>query len=225
MRVAIILLAGSGVRFSEEFPKQFYTLNGHPLIYYTIKSFQESDKIDNIVLVSKPEHHDYVYNLVMKSRFDKVKFIVNGGKNRQESAYNALKFLSASLKDDDIVFIHDGARPFVDKEIIDGHIETLNGEKATITAIPATDSIAYSEKGDYVNDVPNRHYLFNIQTPQAFRFKTIYDAHNRFVNLGAADDGQLVIKNGGKVAIVLGNKKLMKITTLEDVKMLKALID
>lgn len=223
MRVAIILLAGSGVRFGEEFPKQFYTLNSHPLIYYTIKSFEEAKCIDAIVLVAKKEHAEAVSTLVTKSKFKKVKFIVNGGNTRQESSFNALKFLSSSLKDDDIVMIHDGARPFVDEAIISGHISAMEQYEALTTAIPPSDTIAYSEDGMTIANVPDRSHLYQVQTPQTFRFGLIYASHKNAVNKSYSDDCQLVLAIGHQVGVVLGNKKLLKVTTKEDVVILDAL--
>lgn len=225
MNAAIILLAGEGQRFGEAIPKQYTKIGSKPMAYYTIKAFQSNPNIDLIVLVARESDYTILSNIVNKYRFTKAKFLIKGGKNRKESSFNALKFLSNHLTDDNKVLIHDGDRPLVSQEIINSHLEALNVYNATTTAIISDDLIAVSDDAKFIKQVSSYPKTYQVQTPQGFKFKTIFDAHRKLEdNPYRRDDAGLALMCDEKVFIVLGNKKNGKITTKEDLVMLKSFL-
>ena len=225
--IALIAAAGSGSRMGKtEKPKQFLKVNGHRLLHYTIDAFNKHPQIDLIVVVTNPEYTNEVLNIVEKNHFDKVKYIVQGGKTRQESVFNGLKILKENdTADDDVVLIHDAARPLVSQEIISKNIEASKKYAAVETAIKVTDTIVQSLNEDIVNNVPDRQTLYQAQTPQTFWFGLIYQAHEMAKDDPiATDDAQLIHKYLNRnVHIVEGEKKNFKVTTMEDYEYMKKL--
>lgn len=224
-RFALILLAGDSTRFHSETPKQFYLVNDKPLIYYTIKSFEDAKNIDGILLVSKEEYINKVKDIVVKYNFTKVKGICVGGSSRQESVYNGLNMLSEILSPNDIVLIHDGARPIVKEELIDSLIKALDTYQGATTAISSKDTIAMVDNTHMeMVGVLDRSQVYRIQTPQAFHFGIIKEAHEMFKGKNVTDDSQL-LQGVFPIKIVLGDDSLVKITTMEDIKYLKVLLE
>jgi 2-C-methyl-D-erythritol 4-phosphate cytidylyltransferase len=225
MNYAVILLAGSGQRFGGNTPKQFVEVAGKPLCYYSISAFQRNVLIDQIILVIQKEYYPQVAKIVVENNLNKVKFVVLGGKTRKESTHNAINYLASVAKDDDIVLIHDGDRPLVDDEIIEKNIEMAKENGACTTAIPANDTIIMSNDAKLINEVPSRKYCFQVQTPQSFKFKIIKEAHiNEIGDENVTDDAQLVLKISHPVYLVIGKRSLLKVTTKEDLDLIKALI-
>lgn len=218
--IAIILLAGSSTRFKCATAKQFYEIEGKPLSYYSIKPFLDSKYIDEIVIVSKPEHFDVFKDLVKDSK--KTIHYVIGGETRFKSVDNALRFLKERCKANDNILIHDGARLFLKDEQIKDLIDALKDNKAATLAIPLEDTIALIKDG-HIKAVPDRKDYMRIQTPQAFKFATILKAHEQD-NLDASDDTQLILNLNEKVMIIKGNKKLNKVTTIDDIVIVKEII-
>lgn len=224
-RFALILLAGDSTRFHSETPKQFYLVNDKPLIYYTIKSFQDAKNIDGILLVSKEEYINKVKDIIVKYNFTKVKGICIGGNSRQESVYNGLNILSEVLSPNDIVLIHDGARPLVKEELIDSLIKALDTYQGATTAISSKDTIAMVDNIHMeMVGVLDRNQVYRIQTPQAFRFGIIKEAHEMYKGKNVTDDSQL-LQGVFPIKIVPGDDSLVKITTMEDIKYLKVLLE
>lgn len=224
-RFALILLAGDSTRFHSETPKQFYLVNDKPLIYYTIKSFQDAKIIDGILLVSKEEYINKVKDIIVKYNFTKVKGICVGGNSRQESVYNGLNMLSEVLSPNDIVLIHDGARPLVKEELIDSLIKALDTYQGATAAISSKDTIAMVDNVHMeMVGVLDRNQVYRIQTPQAFRFGIIKQAHEMYKGKNVTDDSQL-LQGVFPIKIVPGDDSLVKITTIEDIKYLKVLLE
>lgn len=225
MNYAVILLAGLGKRFGGDTPKQFQVVSGHPLCYYSINAFQKSSLIDEIILVSQREHYNELASIVQNNGFNKVKSVVVGGQSRQESSRNALEYLHTIAQDDDIILIHDGARPLVSEEIIEANVICAKENGACITAIPSADTIAKSVDGKSVEEFLERKSAFLVQTPQSFKLKIIYEAHAKSpIEMNATDDSQLVRQNGQDVSLVLGNKELQKVTTADDLAIIETYI-
>lgn len=218
--IAIILFGGNSTRFKNEVLKQFYIVNDKPLCFYSLQPFLKSNKIDLLIIVTNNAYHD-IFKKYLK---DKPYYFVENGEQRFDSVDNALKFLKENrlAGDDDNVLIHDGARPLVEEKNIVDLLDALKTYKAATMAIKLEDTIAKVENGIIV-EVPNRNEYVRIQTPQAFKFKTIFDNHIEKKHL-VSDDTQLVLKSKEKIKIVEGNKKLYKITTVEDINYLKAML-
>lgn len=215
--VAIILLAGNSKRFHCPTPKQFFEVSGKPLAYYSIKPFAESKHIKSIVIVYKDEYLEKIQEIAKE--FDKKIDLVKGGETRHESVKNAIEFLKSKMHDNDNVLIHDGARLFLEESQIENLIECLKDYQAATLAIPMEDTLGVIKDGE-IQEVPDRSKYMKIQTPQAFKFKTIVFAH-RLPNTTATDDAQLCLSIGVKVAVVQGSKKLNKVTTLDDIGSVK----
>lgn len=223
MNIALILAGGSSSRFDMFESKQFYNIKGKPLLFYTINSFQNSPLIDLIVVVAKEDEIEKVSTLVTNENLSKVEYIVIGGQSRKDSCFNGLKFLKSKFEPFDNILIHDGARPLLSESVIERNIETLKISNAVSTVILSTDTVAFSKKGFVIEEVPYRNYVYNVQTPQSFKLDTIYNAHlNCKDPTTINDDAQLVLNNHEDVAMVLGEKKLLKVTTKEDIAYIEA---
>ena len=161
---AIILSAGTGSRMKSNMPKQYMELLGKPVIYYSIKAFEDSP-VDEIVIVCSTDYIEYFrHSIIEKYGFEKLKAVVQGGKERYNSVYEGLKAANGT----DYVLIHDGARPLVDNEIIVRSMHTVEKEKACVAGMPVKDTIKVSDEFGYSANTPDRKSLWQIQTPQCF---------------------------------------------------------
>lgn len=227
MNIGIILAGGSGTRMGSDIPKQFIDIYGKPMIIHTIESFDVNSEIDKIIVVCKDEWQEDLKIWIRKYGLNKVTNIVNGGSTRQESVYNALKMLEAECKDDDIVVIHDAARPLISQRIINENIVAAKKFGAVDTVIPSADTIVKSIDQITINEVPKRSELYLGQTPQSFTYKLIMDSHKKSIEdktSNATDDCQLVLALNKDVHLVKGDKLNFKVTTFEDLLLLKSVI-
>lgn len=227
MNIAIILAGGSGTRMGSDIPKQFIDIYGKPLIIHTLESFDVNNNIDYIAVVCKKEWQEDLKIWSRQFGISKLKWIVDGGETRQQSIYNALKDIRMEVEDDDIVLIHDAARPLISQRIINDNIIGAKEHNAVDTVIPTSDTIINSKDEKTINNVPLRKELYLGQTPQSFKYKLICQAHEYAVsnmNNNATDDCQLVLNLNEKVHLVNGDKLNFKITTFEDLILLKAVI-
>lgn len=212
----IIVAAGSGKRMKSTIAKQYIELKGRTILSYTVETFEKSDNIDEIILVTSQEAIDFVTkNILNKYQFTKVKAVVAGGAERQDSVYNGLKKVS---KDTDVVLIHDGVRPFVNDSYIT-KLESIAMEfGACVLGAPVKDTIKICDSESYIVDTPNRSTLWLAQTPQCFKYDVIINAYEKAYKEGytGTDDSVLVEKTGVKVKMVEGDYNNIKITTPED---------
>lgn len=228
MVTAIIMAGGSGERMGEmTLPKQFIEVYGKPIIIHTLELFDIHPEIDEIVVCCKQNFIDDLRIMIRKFNIAKVKAVVNAGETRQESCFNGLEYLRNYLNDDDLVVIHDAVRPLLTGKIVSKNIEAARKYGAVDTAIPSADTLIRTLDGKFIDSVPTRSELYLGQTPQSFKFGLIYNAHvssiaNNIEN--ATDDCRLALSGGHKVAIVEGDKLNFKITTQEDLTLLKAII-
>lgn len=222
MNIAAILAGGKGLRMGGSVPKQFMEVDGIPIIVHTINNFQLHDGIDEICVVCPVEHCEYMWELAEKYGLTKVKYVIPGGCDRQESSFVATEAMYSQHDPDDILLIHDAARPNVDNRIISENIEKASNIGACNTVIPSQDTILKSRDGNTVTEYTDRSQMYLVQTPQSFRLKVIYDAHQKNVGQpGITDDCSLVYRLGGTVALVQGSKANVKITTPEDLQWVK----
>ena len=230
MNIALIVAAGSGSRMeSADRPKQFILVKDKPLMLYSVKAFQMHENIDAIVIVTNANAIEQVKEWCKEYQLNKVRLVVSGGYTRQESVYlglQAVKSISLDI-DNDIVLIHDSARPLVSKEIISANINACSQYGATCTAIKAKDTIARSINAQSIYEVANRQELYQCQTPQAFKLSLILNAHGLSKNnavSAATDDAQLVLTMNKEVYLVEGSSLNFKITTDADLLTLNALL-
>jgi len=222
-KFAIILAAGKGLRMGTDIPKQFLISNGKPVLYYTIKAFEESI-VDGIIVVTSEDYIDYVKeDIVKKYNFKKVCGVYTGGQMRYDSVYKGL----CACKECDYVAIHDGARPFVTQEIIARSFEDAKKHMASVAAVKSKDTIRIVDKNGFSSLTPDREFVYNIQTPQTFEYNTLANAFENFKknpDESITDDGMIVERYGKvKVHIFEGAYSNVKITTKEDLKLLDIL--
>ena len=227
MNIAIVLAAGKSERLNDiNVPKQLYLLNNVPLFMYSVLTFNNLEDIDEVYVVTNEECYERINQYLNLYHLEKVKGIILGGATRQESVYNALKKLEESgVKDDDIILIHDAARPLMDKFIVLDNIAGVKMYDAVTTAIKVKDTII---KGDETLDgFVDRNELYQAQTPQSFRFGIIKNAHHNAFNKkleNMTDDSALVKENGQPVHIVKGTTANFKVTTIDDLKLLEMIV-
>jgi 2-C-methyl-D-erythritol 4-phosphate cytidylyltransferase len=246
--VAIVPAAGTGKRFGPGTNKPLHTLLGKPLIIWVLEVLQGVDEISEILPVVKEQDLEAMAELIGKDGIDKVKRIVPGGRERQDSVYKGLKTLDDAVS---VVLIHDGVRPLVERELIRRSIAELKGCDGVITGVPVKDTIkkvcsrrsAVSGQGAdarvtsppsavtiqdpdmMVQETLDRSVLRAIQTPQVFMYQRIRDAYDRAYeeNYYATDDAALIERYGGTVKVVMGSYRNIKITTPEDMLIAEAL--
>ena len=216
---AIILAAGQGKRMKTKVQKQFLMLQGKPLLYYSLACFQESDEIQEIVVVTGKESINYCRSeIIEKYGFTKVKSITEGGKERYDSVYAGLEACSA---DTEYVFIHDGARPFITEDIIKRTKEGVIVYGACIAGMPSKDTVKIIDENNIVSATPERSRVWSVQTPQVFLYSLIKEAHDtaRSVSMQGITDDAMVVEQykNTPVHIVEGAYENIKITTPEDI--------
>jgi len=228
--VAIILAAGSGKRMKSDVKKQYIALLGKPLIYYSLKAFEESF-IDEIVLVVSPGDIEYCQSeIVDKYGFKKVVHIVEGGKERYNSVFNGIK----AAGECDYIFIHDGARAFVDADILGRCLEAVKESRACVAGMPAKDTIKLADGEGFVKETLNRNLLWTIQTPQVFEkslieecYQQLIDSEEQLLAKGIAiTDDTMAVETFSevKVRLVEGSYNNIKVTTPEDIALGEAIL-
>ena len=229
MNIALIVAAGSGTRMGNvDRPKQFLPVCGKPLLIHTISAFQNHKEIDAIVIVTNPDYFNPVEDWAIQYGLNKIKSIVAGGKTRQASVYNGLKAAEKLISSkDDIILIHDAARPLVSEKIISENILMCQKYGAVDTVIKSKDTIIKSKDNESINDILNRDEIYQTQTPQTFRYSIISDAHDkaRLKEIpNVTDDAKIVLSMGIDVRLVEGSVNNFKVTTMDDLKLLEALL-
>lgn len=218
----IIPAAGMGKRMGFEKNKLRIHLLNKPIIAYTIEVFEKDPWCSSILLVINEQDRTFMEELVKTSKFSKVKEIVKGGQERQESVYKGLK----KIEKESIVLVHDGARPFVHVDDIHKLVQVTSRKGAAVLAVPVKDTIKRVKEG-VIQETLVRSELWSIQTPQAFHLsllKQAYDKAEQEKYIGT-DDASLVENMGYKVEIVKGNYNNIKITTQEDLLFAHAIIN
>jgi len=223
---AIVLSAGVGSRMKSDIPKQYMDLNGKPVIYYSLKAFEDNG-FSSIVLVCGKEDVEYCEKeIVEKYNLTSVKAVVPGGKERYHSVYEGLK----ALKGTDYVFIHDGARPMLTQEIINRLKETVVKEDAAVAGMPVKDTIKIVDEDAYVAETPERKYVWQVQTPQCFAFPIIYEAYQSIIQdeeegwtIPVVTDDAMVLSYVAdhEIKMIEADYRNIKITTPEDLLIAK----
>ncbi len=228
MNIGIILAGGVGSRMGQiEKPKQFIDIYGKPIVIHTIEAFELHEDIDKIAVVCLKERMEELKILVRKYELTKVEWIIEGGETRQDSTYNALTHLEDICSKDDILIIHDAARPLISSRIITDNIVAAAKSGAVDTVIPSSDTIVCSLDGNIITEIPKRKNYFLGQTPQSFKYSLIKSAYNSITEENrkdATDDCKIVQAYGHEISLVIGDKINFKITTSDDLMMLKAML-
>lgn len=215
---AIVLAAGQGKRMQSAVAKQFLLLNNEPVVCHSLRAFEKSD-VETIILVTGADEIEYCREeIVKKYGFKKVCKIVAGGKERYHSVYNGIQ----AIDDADYVFIHDGARPFVDGEIIARVCDAVAEHKACVVGMPVKDTIKIADEEGFAAKTPDRRRVWQVQTPQTFEYRLIKEAYEKLMKKeleGITDDAMVVeTMTDHKVKLVEGSYRNIKITTPEDLQ-------
>lgn len=232
MNIAIIFAGGTGRRLKngeDTTPKQFLKIHNKPIIIYTLELFQNHPQIDKIYIAIHPDYYDYMHELVKKYYITKTSGIVKGGATGQESIYNALKLAIKENDENSIVLIHDGVRPNITPDVISNNILSTEKNGNAITCTSCFETILISENGENPLHVPYRKNTYSAQAPQSFRLGEIINSHEqiRKTNPNYEDivDSCTLYKTLNKETfMVKGNRGNIKITTIEDLYILRALI-
>lgn len=213
----IILASGTGSRYNSDIPKQFIKIAGKTVLEHTVEIFENSDKIDEIILVITPDYRHIAENILLRNNFKKITKLLNGGATRKDSSYIAI----SSIEDEEAnVLIHDCARPFLTEQIIDDCVKALDKYSAVDVAIPSADTIIKVKDG-IIDGIPDRASLMRGQTPQCFKLSLIKKAHemSKGDNNFTDDCGLIVKYNLADVYVVAGSGENIKITYPEDIFM------
>lgn len=223
MAFGIIAGGGQGERIGSAIPKLEIEVLGLPLIIHTLHAFQNTDSIEEVVVTVPPgsleKWHPSVFH---RFGITKAKTVIAGGSTRQESVFLGLKSLPVKKG---TVVIHDGARPLVRPEMIDSICDISTGEQGIIYAVPLTDTVKRIN-GAYVDETLDRKTLVAVQTPQAFQFETIFEAHRKAIEdrYVGTDDSVLIERMGGKVRVMEGEPENMKVTHPEDLSRVESIL-
>jgi 2-C-methyl-D-erythritol 4-phosphate cytidylyltransferase len=212
----IIVAAGKGLRMGGDISKQFMKMKNKHILAYTIEAFDQCELVNEIVIVTQKEYIEYCKKEIIDFyNFKNEIKIVEGGSERQYSVYNGLKAVCAK---NDIVLIHDGVRPFIKEKYIHKVFASAYENSACVLGVPVKDTIKICDEGGFVENTPNRQFVYAIQTPQAFKYSVILTAHEKAVKDGflGTDDAMLVERLGYKIKVEQGSYNNIKITTIED---------
>lgn len=219
---AIVLAAGAGKRMNSKVHKQYLLIDEKPVLYYALKTFEDS-AVDEVILVVGAGEIPFCRDeIVSRYGFTKIKAVVEGGKERYHSVYEGLKV----AKGTDYVLIHDGARPFLTQDIIERTLHAVVEYKACVVGMPVKDTIKIADEETFAKETPDRKNIWQIQTPQAFAYELVLDAYSRMLDgyeNGITDDAMVVERmTSYKVKLIEGSYRNIKITTPEDLLVAEA---
>lgn len=224
--IAILLSAGTGSRMGGPVAKQYMLIKDKPVLWYSLKTIEESQVIDECILVTGNGDIEYVKSEILgKYGFTKVSAVVAGGSERYLSVLNGLRAVSGR---EGYVFIHDGARPFLTEKILEDTYLAAKDNRACVAAVPSKDTIKISDEDGFVNSTPSRKYVWSIQTPQVFETGLIKDAYEALADklvrqpgcdIAITDDAGVVeLFSKCRVKLVEAAYTNIKITTPEDIR-------
>ncbi|MBQ7067305.1 MAG: 2-C-methyl-D-erythritol 4-phosphate cytidylyltransferase [Lachnospiraceae bacterium] len=229
MNVAIVFAGGSGQRMKQSAkPKQFLELYGKPIIIFTLEIFENHPDIDTIIVPCIAGWEDYLQRMLDKFNITKVKKIVTGGKDTQESKMNALNYLNTFCKPDDIVILHDAVRPLITEKLITDTLESVKEYGSAVSYVPFTETGIISEDKITTEKTIVRNTLCIAKAPQGFYFKDVYEAHKQGEHMDPSitiDTCSLMTELGKSLHLVPCESTNIKITTPDDFFIFKALVD
>jgi len=219
----IVAAAGQGKRLGAGDNKVFLTLQNKPVLAYVLAVAELSPLINEVLVVTRPEDITRCKQVVTRGEYRKVREIIPGGAERQDSIFAGLKAIPATA---DWVAVHDGARPFLTLELLERVIMAARVTGAAIAALPVKETVKQSDGQGMVTATLERRHLWSVQTPQVFRYDWLMEAYREADINGwwATDDAALVEKTGKAVKIVPGEEANIKITTPGDLVLARAIM-
>lgn len=229
MNIAVILAGGSGSRMGLDIPKQFYSIQGKPILIYTLEGFQQHPQIDAIEVVCMDGWHDAVGSFAKQYGIDKLKWIVSGGDTCQESIRNGVYHLEGKADAGDIIIIHDGIRPLVEPSVLTDVISKCKQYGNAVTSLPYYEQIFLADEDDETVStqyIP-REKLRRVSTPQAYRFALLnqkyHEAFEKQIGIhGSSYANTMMVELGVTLHFAAGSEKNIKLTTREDLELFKA---
>ena len=229
MNVALIFAGGCGTRMGAAVPKQFLEINGKAVLAHTLSLFQAHPQVDGIWLVVASDQLERARALAEECGISKLMGLAVGGDSAQASIYNGLVALRAVCEPDTVVLIHDGVRPYVERQVITANIEAVGEHGNAVTFTPCYETIVISRDGKTIDALPYRRESYTVQAPQSFRLGDILSAHERIRSrpegyTDMIDQATICHTLGIPIHLVPGNRGNIKVTTKEDLSMLSALL-
>lgn len=230
--IAIVLAAGSGKRMQSATKKQFMLVHEKPVLYYSLKAFEDSF-VDNVIIVASKDDEAYIReDIINKYKFTKVISIVEGGPERYHSVLFGLRETERIFATDDAyVFVHDGARPMIDQDILGRALEAVKEFDACVVGMPSKDTVKIANENGMVVSTPKRDLVWTIQTPQVFRFNLIKEAYEDVISreeelkaqgISVTDDAMVLeISSNHPIKLVEGSYQNIKVTTPDDLPVLE----
>ena len=220
--IAIVPAAGLGRRFGEDRNKRFVTLGGKPVILWALEALERMAEIREIIPVLKESDIQAGLELFSQYGITKIRRVAPGGRERQDSVFNALHFIKEKTS---VVMIHDGVRPLFETRVVRRALKALAGCDGVVIGVPPKDTIK-EVADDFVKRTLKRDALIAVQTPQIFLYQPLFDAYERAMkeSFYATDDSALVEWNGGRIRVVSGGHSNIKVTTPEDLVVAEALL-
>ena len=228
MVIALLTAAGTGTRMGQDIPKQFIHVEDKPLIIHTLEAFQKHPSVDAIMVVTLPEWSAVVKAYASQFGISKLKWVVPGGATGQESIENGILTLSTEVKPEDIIMVHDGNRCLVSHEIISNSLAVFHRYGSAVAAIPCVEAV-FRSKDEGVSSVESipREQLFRTQTPHTYTLEKLLWAHSEARKKGiknTAASCTLMQALGEKIYFSKGSETNLKITTVDDMMIFKALL-
>lgn len=227
MNIGMIIAGGSGHRMRQEIPKQFINVNDKPIIIYTLEAFESHPDISEIGVVCIDEWQNVLKAYARQYHITKLKWIISGGENGQDSIRNGVMEAEKRYSPDDILLIHDAIRPMVSSEIISDCIIQCAKYGSAVSVVPCNTAVLHKDSSECSGMVINRSELALTQTPQAFNIKLIADAHREALEKGITNSVAsctLMIELKKKVYFSIGSETNIKLTTPDDLLIFKALL-
>ena len=227
MNIALLTAAGNGTRMHQDIPKQFIHVDNKPVIIYTMEAFQNHPGIDEIVVVTLESWTEVLMAYAKQFNITKLKTVVPGGKTGQESIRNGLEAIKDRMGEKDVIMIHDGNRPMVSAEVISDSLATYAKYGNAVAVIPCTEVVFESDNKISSCVSTNREILFRTLTPHTYNFFDLYHAHLEAEKKGienTAASCMLMKELGRESYFSKGSEENLKITTLDDLKIFKALL-
>lgn len=221
MNVALILAGGVGTRLGTEIPKQYVEVKGRPVIAYCLDIFFQKDNIDAIQVVADERWHCYIAENISAGNQYKLKGFSRPGENRQMSIWNALNDIKKYATDQDIVIVHDAARPCISGRQLDEGIEAIEGHDGVMPVLPMKDTVYYSRDGSKVESLLERNHIYAGQAPEFFQLESYFHANQKLIPqqiLQINGSTEPAILAGLDIVMIPGDEKNFKITTKEDLE-------
>lgn len=228
MNIALILAGGQGNRTAQDIPKQFMNVYDKPLIIYTLENFERHPDIDGIVVVCLDGWHEVLKAYARQYNITKLKWVVSGGKDGQESTQCGVEALKDVCNPEDVILVHDAIRPFVTPEVITDAVTKCKQKGSGLSAVRCQETIVRTNDGISGDEGIARQEIMRVQTPQAYKYGKALWAYEEAAKQGIEGEvyiNTLMLRLGERVFFSKGTDKNVKITTVDDLEVFKALLN